>query len=329
MKHRNCAFISVLMMMGVAAIVLSLSTGLPVKASPANAPEALQSVPSDYQFIAGMNVRRFTSSTLYLKLRQGQPQAAQIENEISKFTEQTGLDPARDISYLVIAGRAGASTKPEGLLILSGDFDKDRLTSFLRSKEAVIAMDYKGTSVMMVPDKNDNSVKTGMAFFSQHEVAMGDLASLKAALDTKVGEKRNILSNTVVSSLLGSINLDGMFWFAGDTAAAMQKSSLQVPPALNASSIQSIAGTFDIGEDFAGKITATTVDSNAAAKLADVFRGFIALGQMSGDQNPELKQLLNTVTVSQNAAQLSLSFNIPGDLIGKLGRSKGMSPGAM
>ena len=89
------------------------------------------------------------------------------------------------------------------------------------------------------------------------------------------------------------------------------------------------AGTFDIGDDFAGKITATAVDSNAAAKLADVFRGFIALGQMSGDQNPELKQLLNTLTVTQNAAQLSVSITIPGDLIGKLGRGKVRAPGAI
>jgi hypothetical protein len=100
-----------------------------------------------------------------------------------------------------------------------------------------------------------------------------------------------------------------------------------MPPALNASSIQRIAGAFDIGEDLVGKITATTIDSNAATKLADVLRGLIALGQLPGDKNPDLKLLLNTVT--QNAERLSLSFNIPGDLIRKLGRIKGMSPGAI
>jgi hypothetical protein len=50
---------------------------------------------------------------------------------------------------------------------------------------------------------------------------------------------------------------------------------------------------------------------------------------LSGEQNPELKLLLNTVTVTQNAARLRLSFNIPGDLVKKLGRIKGMQSGTI
>jgi hypothetical protein len=329
MKRRRLAVGSIFMMTVISAAVLSLSPGLPARAAAANIPDALQHIPADYQFVSGLDVRRLTTSPFYLKLRQEQPQVARIGNELSEFTAQTGIDPARDISYLVMAGRSGASVKPEGLVILSGDFDKNRIVSFLRSQSGVIAMEYGGASVMMIPDKKDNSVKNGMVFLGENEIAMGNLVSLKAALDTKAGGKSSILSNAVVSSLLSSINLDGMFWFAGDAAGAMRQSPLLLPPALNASSIQSIAGVFDLGDDFVGKIMATTVDSNSAAKLADVFRGFLALGQLSGEQNPELQLLLSTVTVTQNSAQLSLSIHIPGDLIKKLGRIKSMQPGTI
>ena len=329
MKRRRFAIFPIFIMMAISAAIVSLSTGLPARASAANTPDALQHIPSDYQFVSGVNVRRLTTSPFYLKLRQEQPQVAQIGNGLMEFTAQTGIDPARDVSYLVMAGRSGESVKPEGLVILSGDFDKNRIVSFLQSQAGVITMAYGGASVMMIPDKKDNSVKNGMVFLGENEIAMGNLVALKAALDTKAGGKNSILSNAVVSSLLSTIDLDGMFWFAGDATGAMRKSPLPVPPALNASSIQSIAGVFDIGEDFVGKITATTVDSNSSAKLADVFRGFIALGQLSGEQNPELKLLLNTITVTQNASQLSLSFNIPGDLIKKLGRVKGIQPGTI
>ena len=210
-------------------------------------------VPSDYQFVSGLDVRRLTASPFYLKLRQEQPQVAGIGNDLLEFTAQTGIDPARDISYLVMAGRSGESVKSEGLVILSGDFDKNRIVSFLESKAGVIVMEYGSASVMMVPDKKDNNVKNGIAFLGENEIAMGDLVSLKAALDTNVGGKTSILSNAKVSSLLSSIDLDGMFWFAGDAAGAMRKSPLPVPPSLNASSIQSIAGVFDVGEDFIGK----------------------------------------------------------------------------
>lgn len=309
--------------MGIAAAILSISTGIPVKASAANAPDALQNIPPDYHFVSGINVRRLTASSFYLKLRQEQPQAAQLGSALSKFTEQTGIDPARDISYLVLAGRAGESTKPEGLVIVSGEFDRNRITSFIRSKAAPIEMEYGGTSVMMFPDKTDASVKNGMAFLGEHDIAMGNLVALKAALDTRTGVKKNILSNAAISSLLSNVNMDAMFWFAADAAGAFRKSTLPMPPALNAASIQSVAGTFDINEDIVGKITATAIDGNSATKLADVFRGIMAFGQLSQNQNPDFRLLLNTITITQNASQISLDFNIPGDLIKKLGRTKG------
>ena len=329
MKRSRLAVVSILLMMAISAAVLSLSTGISAKASAANPPDALQNIPSDYHFVSGINIRRLTASSFYLKLQQEQPQAAQLGGALSKFTEQTGIDPARDISYLVMAGRSGESTKPEGLLIVSGEFDKNRITSFIRSKASPIEMEYGGTSVMMVPDKTDASVKNGMAFLGEHEIAMGALVSLKAALDTRTGGKKNILSNAPISSLLGSINMDAMFWFVGDAAGALRQSPLPIPPALNASSIQSVAGAFDINEDIVGKITATTIDSNAATKLVDVFRGILALGQVSGNQNPDIRLLLNTITVMQNDAQISLAINIPGDLIKKLGRTKGMPAGTI
>jgi hypothetical protein len=327
MNRRRLAVISILTMMGISAAVLSLSTGIPVSASVANAPDVLQHIPSNYHFVSGINVRHLTASAFYLKLRQEQPQAAPIESEISKFTEQTGIDPARDISYLVMAGRSGGSTQPEGLVIVSGNFDRNRIKSFLQSKAAPVEMEYGGTSILMIPDQKGNSARNGMAFLGEQEIVMGNLASIKAALDTKAEGKSNILSNAAMSSLLSSVNLDEMFWFAGDVAGAMKESPLPVPPALNASSIQSIAGTINIGEDVVGKITATAIDSNSAAKLADVFKGILALGQMSGDKSHKL--LLNTVTVTQNASQLSLSFSIPGDLIKKLGGAQGLPPGTI
>jgi hypothetical protein len=329
MNRRRYAVVAMLLMMTMAAAILSLSTGLPAKASGANPPEALQHIPYDYQFVSGLNVRRLTASSFYLKLRQEQPQAAQLGSALSKFTEQTGIDPARDISYLVTAGRSRASTKPEGLVIVSGEFDQNRITSFIRSKAATIETEYGGSSIMMFPDKNDAKAINGIAFLGEREIALGDLASLKAALDTRTGAKKSILSNAAISSLLGRMNMDEMFWFAGDAAGALRESPLPVPPVINASSIQSIAGAFDISEDIVGIITATAIDSNAAIKLADIFRGILAIGQLSQNQNPDIRLLLNTITIAQNDSQISLSFKIPGDLIKKLGRTKSIPPGAI
>ena len=77
----------------------------------------------------------------------------------------------------------------------------------------------------------------------------------------------------------------------------------------------SIVGTMNIGEAIVGKITANAKDADSALKLADVVRGFIAMGQLGGARNPDLKTLLSGVTVSQTANQVSLALNFPADLL--------------
>lgn len=324
MTRLKITAISTCMLAGISAAALLLSMNISAETSTAKIPDALQSVPSDYAFVAGLNVQSLTASPLYVKLRQDKEQEAQIGAALSQFTEQTGIDPVRDISYLLIAGRPDSSAEPGGLVILSGNFDRTRLISFLQTEASAIPMDYEGNSVMMIPDKKDNSVKNAMAFLDLHEIALGNLVSIKAALDTRAGKRESILSNNTVASLFSGINMNAMIWFAADAPGVMKQPPLPLPPALNMSAIRSVVGTIDLGEDFAGTMTATTVDSSSAAKLADVFKGLLALAQLSGDRNPGLKSLLNTVTVMQDASKISLSFNIPGDLIQKLGRDQGM-----
>ena len=328
--RRNFTLVSVLLVItGITAAVLWLSVGLPAKASVPNAPDALQSIPSDFQFVAGINLQRIAASPLFLKLRQEQPQAARIGNDLARFTEQTGIDPFRDITYVVLAGRADGTAKRESLIIVSGAFDKSRITDIIRTKASAIEMDYRGTPLMLIPEPKDSTVKNGMVFLAEREIAIGNLASIKSALDTRAGDKNDILSNATISSLLGGIDLNEMLWFAGNAADALKIAPMQAPPALNASSVQGIAGTLNISENLAGKIIATAIDANAATKMADVFRGIIALGQLSEKQNPDLSLLLSTFTVTQNASQISLSFNIPGELLKRLGRARVAPAGAI
>lgn len=326
MKGRKFVIASILLMIGIvgAIAVLLLCTSFSAKALPPNLPDAFKSVPSDCQFVLGINVPRLVASSFYSKILQERQTAGQIGSNLAAFIEQTGVDPARDISYLVMAAHSGEKTKPEGLVIVAGNFDRNKITGYIRSKASPSELEYGGVSVLMLPEQKVNGTKSGIAFLSGHEIALGDLESLKAAVDTRAGGKKNILSNAGMVSLLNGIDFNEMFWFAGDAASVLRRSPLPAPVGPNALSMQSIVGTFNIADNVVGKITATAVDSDSAAKLADVIRGLKAFGQLSEDQNPDLKLLLNGVTVTQNAAQVSLSLNIPGDLIKKLGRAKSM-----
>jgi hypothetical protein len=325
MKHRKFVFVSTLIMLGIAGAVagVALYTNYSVKASAPSLPDALGNLPSNYQFVFGINVPKFVASPAYARFRQNQN--PQIGNDLALFIEKTGVDPARDVSYLVAAGRSGEKAKGEGVVIVVGTFNRDKITTYIRSKTTPVETEYGGVSVLMIPERSGDAVSKGIVFLNAREIALGDLESLKAVVDVKVKGNRSILLNPTMASLINGINPDEMFWFAGDASSIMARAPVTTPLGTNISSIQSIVGTLNVNDAVTGKITAVAANEDAATKLADVVRGFVALGQLTSDQNPDLKTLLSGLAVSQNSTQISVTLNFPADLIEKLDRAKRMA----
>jgi hypothetical protein len=318
MKHRKFVVVSTLIMLGMACAVaaLALYTNYSVKASAPSLPDALNNLPSDCQFVFGMNVQEFVTSPAYAKIQQGQTR--QIGSDLADFIEKTGVDPARDVSYLVAAGRAGEMGKGEGVVIVAGTFNKDAITAYIRSKSTPIETEYEGASVLMFPERTGDAVNKGIVFLSEREIALGNLETLKAVLDVRIKGNKSILSNPAMAPLVSGISPNEMFWFAGDAAGVLSKAPISTPLGANLSYIQNIVGTLSITDAVMGKITATAVNADSATKLADVVRGFVALGQLAGDQNPDLKMLLSGLQVSQEATRISVALNFPTDLLDKL-----------
>src|SRR3974390_3247231 len=106
MRHQRFLIAAVLGVFGVAAAILgvALYSSYSVKASPPSLSDALNSIPSDYQFVSGINVQKFIASPYYSRLRQRQSSTPPVGSDLSAFVDQTGVDPKRDISYLVFAG---------------------------------------------------------------------------------------------------------------------------------------------------------------------------------------------------------------------------------
>jgi len=320
MKTRNLITIGILVILGATSVgaMVAMYMDLSAQSSVPDFP-GLGSIPSDCQFVFGVNVRKLVNSPAFSKL-QTQPAG----NDLSSFIEKTGVDPRRDVSYLIAGGRGGAQTRNEGVAIVSGTFSEDRITAFIRLKSAPSEVQYAGSTVIMIPDPENGGLKNGIAFLNEREIAFGELESLKAVLDIKAKGNQSVLSNETMLPLIRSIGSEEMFWFAGDASSLLTRApaAAAAPLRASASSIRSVVGILNIGDAVTGRITATAFNPDAAVKLADAFRGFIALGQLAGNENPELKALLGGLAVSQDSAQVSLNVAISADLLEKLSRSQ-------
>jgi hypothetical protein len=322
MKHRNNVIVSTLMIIAFVIAGIALCINNSAQAAPPSL-DVLNNLPANCQFVFGMNVPKFVASDLYKKARL--KKEAQIGNDLVQFVNATGVNPESDIVFLAAAGRTKGKSKGEGVVIAVGNFNKETITSFIKSKSNPIVQEYNGTQVLMFPEGRGNTVGKGIVFLSGGELALGDLQTLKAVLDVKVNG--SIRSNAKMMSLIGSISLDDMFWFAGNADGILANASIKTPMGIQIPSLQNIAGSFNITDSVMGKITASALDGPSAANLADIVKGLKAFGQMSTSQSPELQKLFDGVTVFQNSNQVSLDLIFSADLLDKLEQALKMTNG--
>jgi len=321
MNRRKIVVASTVAMFAVAGVVagLTLYTSFVVRAAIGDLPAAVQYFPADSQGIVGINVRAFINSPFYAKFEA--EHGRKIGSELTEFIEKTGVDPRRDLDYVVAGGRSLGGGKGSGALIAIGRFNRDAITTFINSRTVPITVDYNGAKVYMIPEKSGGELEKGIAFLRDGEIGLGDLESLKAILDVSAG-KPGITANETLAPLLGQLDPRAMFWFAGDAADLLARSPIPSPIGEKIAAIQSVFGTLNLTDAVSGRITANARDEESATKLADVVKGFIALGQLAGEQNAELAELMKGIGVVQDKHRIHLSVNFPADILERLEQMK-------
>ncbi len=318
MNRRRFVVTSTVSLLVITAAIAGLAyySDFAAKAFVQGVPNSIRYLPSDTKAIFGINVQKFIGSTVYADIMRKHEQ--QIGTDLTEFITMTGVDPRKDVDYIIGAGRP-SQAKGAGVVIAVGRFTPATIINFINSKVTPIKVDYAGATVLMVPETN--KLEKGIAFLSDQEIALGDLESLKAVLDVRNGAL-GVLNNATMKDLLNKVSPEEMFWFAGDGSVLAQvPAKVQFVPTLAA--IQSVFGTLNLNGTISGKVSVLAKDETAAGQLADFARGIIALGNLAGGQNPVLADLARGVQISQSASQFDISITLPYDILQKLEASKG------
>jgi hypothetical protein len=322
MKHRKFVVTATVVMFILIGVVagLALYSTMVVNASIPGLPDSIAYLPADSQAVFGMNVKKFIASPVYANFEQ--KQGEQVGKDLADFIAQTGVDPRKDVSYVIGAGRSVEGKKGTGVVIAQGNFNSAAITTFINTKATPIKLDYDGTTVLIIPEKDGSTVEKGIAFLSEQQIALGEIGTLKEMLDIRKDKKPNVLDNPTLGPLLKSLNTDEMFWFAGDPTSVLAKAPANTPLGGNITVITNVFGTLNLTTEVAGSITVTAKDEVSAGKLADVARGLLALGSLASDQNPDLAELLKGVLIQQNKNQIQMKINFPIDLLDRLEHAK-------
>ncbi|MBP1595911.1 MAG: hypothetical protein H6Q05_1288 [Acidobacteria bacterium] len=320
MTRRKFVYTSTLTMLVLAVTVAGLAffTDFTASAALQDLPAAIRYLPADCQAVFGMNVQKFVASPVYVQMNEKHGQ--KIGTDLEQFIAATGVDPRRDVAYIIGAARGG-DRRDSGIVMAVGTFNQATILDFIRTKTVPVNRDYKGYTVLAMPDGAGTSTEKGIAFLNGSVIAVGDVPSLNAVIDVAAGAP-GIQANIALRDLLSQLSAEDMFWFAGDAPSILSKAPANTPVTQTLSSVTSVFGTLNLTTMISGKVTVVAADDVAAAKLSDFVKGLLALGSLAGAQNADLAQLIQRVQIAQQANQFTVTLDFPMELLQKLEAAK-------
>ncbi len=238
-----------------------------------------------------------------------------------EFVQATGLDPQKDIYFLVGAmmGNLGAENQ-EGAAVVNLKYEKEKLLAMLKQEAKDLTQsDYNGFTIYQVVPEEGEKPLNGV-FLDESNIILGTEAGVRRIVDVYQKNAENIWKNENLPALLKGMNTSAMVWagFAVPADAAKQATS-QNPMLSTFADIRSVILTFDYkDQNLMAEIKAMCPDETKNKNMADALNGFKAMGAMASSKEPELGDLLNRIEIVSAPDNVKISAVIPEALIESL-----------
>lgn len=229
------------------------------------------------------------------------------------FVDKTGIDPKKDIHALAVAlvGTLGAG-EPDAAMVASVDYDKAKVLAALKAGEEVFTEeDYKG--VLILKKEGDDEV---MSFVSDKLIAAGKADAVKKVIDLSKGEGKNIMTNDRMKGYIKNFKAGDIVSFVVDFPADAKKEHDMGMAKVDLTKAEVILGGFThTGTAWTGELAMICPNEEGNNQLVNTVNSLKGMAAMAG---PEYGELVNKIILAASAEKVSLSFDIPDELIERL-----------
>ncbi len=292
---------------------LGLLLILPLGAFAAD-PALLQMVMPDAQVVAGLQVTQAKNSPF------GQYVLSHLsvnDTQLEQFTSQTGFDPRRDVSEIVIASNwDNSATENRWLALAHGTFNVSGITASVKTNGGVPEA-YQGVTVLTLPPSQSGVRPTAIAFPDPATAVLGDAASVKSAIDRK---QSNAPADGNLASKAQRVSANNDFWFV--TLVPLSNFSSVVPERNLSGAMQGnlfaaineARGGVRFGDTVTISAEAVTRSEKDAQALVDVVKFFAGLVQLNREKDPTAGQvatLLDSLQATTSGNTTSIVLSIP------------------
>ena len=264
----------------------------------------------DAKVIAGMQVESTKNSPFgrYL-LTHFQPSDPSFQD----FVSQTGFDPRRDVTEVVMASNWQNKTPASRWLVAAkGSFDLAKITQAVQAHGGTI-QSFQGVNILGGKQTGDSNI----AFLDSNSAVMGDLTSVQSAIGRR---KNNLPPDPGLVARLGNVRTNNDFWFTtlvpiSEFADAMPNENLQ--GAMKGNLMQGItqaSGGIKFGSTINISGEAVTRSDKDAQALMDVVRFLIDMIQQNKTQNSttaQVSDLMDGLDLQSNGSTVKMALSLP------------------
>jgi hypothetical protein len=283
-----------------AALLMSCSCSRTPPPGPKIDPALMGLIPPDTTLLAGVRLEDIRKTDLYKKNLDQVPVPP-----IDRFAEQTGIDPRKDLSELLLV-----SNGKQSALIGHGMFPNESESRL--EKLGGKQFTYKGFNLV----GND---QTATLLVSQTVLAAGETPELRSMVDA---HQTSGGPPPAMVELFKEIPGDqAQIWAAYDGGPA----KLDLPEGGNLSNVNKIlqsiqSGTFylDLRMGMTGLVAGTFASEKDAQDLSGAIKAFIGLGRLSApNDQPDLQRFWDGLRVTQEARIVRTHIDVPEEIVEK------------
>ena len=268
-------------------------------------------LPADAKFVMGFDVKRFAASPFYERFKA---QRGMKPEALAELEAKTGLDPARDLDQIVVAGTGERGTA--GVAVALGHFDLYKLGRAIEASGKAHGTSYEGVTVYNFSEESKQQLS--LALVDESTLVLGPTDQVTQALASRTRGEAPLKTNAALMARVEAIRPGSTFWMVGDQSLlASLPTSIPAPGAsagggsIALPSLVGLTVTGDLEPQVSIAVTGEARDAAAAKNLADVVRGLVAMASLQAAQKPELQQLASAVSVATEENRVLVSARIP------------------
>lgn len=318
---RIAAFVSCAAMVLLCFSACGQKPDKPVAGS-ATAESLLNLVPKDSNVVIVVDLHKVMSTDVAGKAVQDEKNQAKYQ----EFINETGIDPKKDIFLMAmgfVGGPGRTESGQEGAVIINLRFDKDKLLAKFKEKvKDFKEEEYNGVTIYNSAETPKKQMASG-AFLDSSNIVVGSAAGVRTVIDIYQKKAEGVLKNPVMAGVIKSAKTDAMFWTAVSLPPeAMKQASSQNPMMKSVENLKALTIFFDYkNKNLSAEIKAVGGTESDNKALADTLTGLKGMGAMAGAKDPSVGELVNKIEITSGADNVTISANIPEELIEKIRQS--------